>query len=105
MGDNRGEKEAEGVLYINGENYGELLNICIPCVSLDGVCIRDRTAWPRHGAFTAKYRIRYSCSRKRFVKFLMSNGYSRNHAQRIAEVYHKHGYTWRQAFIDFVLVE
>ena len=54
-------------------------------------------------SFTLSFRVRHPRTKKRFVKFLMGQGYSRNAANALAASYHRHGYTWGQAFLDFVL--
>lgn len=98
-----GESKNKSELYILCD--GEYVKFdSIPTVYLDGVCQREDTpVWHPNGVFTAKLKIRFPRSRKRFVKFLMSNGISRNLAQKLAEEYHRRGYSWYQAFLDFAL--
>ena len=40
-------------------------------------------------------------TRKRFVKLLMANGYSRNSAQRMARLTPQAGYTYEEAFRQY----
>ena len=99
MGENA--KETDFYILCNGK---EIKFDGIQTVSKDGVCHRaDIPLWHPNGVFTATMRIRFPRSRKRFVKFLMSNGVSRNQAQRLAEGYHRHGYSWYRAFLDATL--
>lgn len=64
-------------------------------------------AWdrmPAEGNLSWYSTLHYPRTRKRFVKYLMGRkGYSRNMANALAESYHRHGYTWLQAFIDTAL--
>ena len=54
-------------------------------------------------SFTMSFRVRHPRTRKRFAKFLMGHGYSRDAANALAASYHRHGYTWEQAFLDLAL--
>ncbi len=55
------------------------------------------------GTWSARFRLHHPRTRKRFVKYLMGHGYSRNEANEVAESYHRHGYTWGQALLDIAL--
>lgn len=52
--------------------------------------------------FPVTLRMPTTRSRKRFVKRLMARGISRNQANAMAASYHRHGYSWSSAYIDFL---
>lgn len=54
-------------------------------------------------SLTFRCRTRHQRTRKRFVKYLMGHGYSRNEDNNLAALYHRYGYTWEQAFLDLAL--
>lgn len=56
-----------------------------------------------NGIFTASGRIKAPKSRKRFVKFLMANGVSRNTAQEYCKIFQRWGYSWNSAFCETLL--
>ena len=55
--------------------------------------------------FKMTFRIHTPRSRKRFVKLLMASGISRNQANAMAASYHRHGYSWSKAYIDFLWLD
>lgn len=78
----------------------EILNINITFPDMDVTWER----MPTEGKWSCYFALHYPRSRKRFVKYLMGRkGYSRNEANALAESYHRHGYTWEQAFLDLAL--
>lgn len=76
----------------------EILNITFPDMDV---------SWermPTEGKWSCYFALHYPRSRKRFMKYLMGRkGYSRNEANALAESYHRHGYTWEQAFLDLAI--
>ena len=54
--------------------------------------------------FKMTFRIHTPRSRKRFVKLLMASGISRNQANTMAASYHRHGYSWSNAYMDFLFL-
>lgn len=76
----------------------EILNITFP----DMYAAWERM--PTEGKWSCYFALHYPRTRKRFVKYLMGRkGYSRNEANALAESYHRHGYTWEQAFLDLAI--
>lgn len=53
--------------------------------------------------YSGTFKLRLPRSRKRFVKLLMANGYSRNKANKFADHYNRYGYSWGNAFINLTL--
>lgn len=79
-----------------GEIPYEIPEVTIP--------IGTHSEWPYiNTSLTFRCRVRHARTRKRFVKYLMGHGYSRNEANALAESYHRHGYTWEHAFIDLAI--
>lgn len=99
MGSKKSNSEV-GYINMHGNfvRIKEILNITFPDMDV---------AWermPTEGKWSWYFVLHYPRSRKRFVKYLMGRkSYSRNEANALAASYHRHGYTWGQAFLDFVL--
>lgn len=54
-------------------------------------------------ALTITAKLKVPRTRRKFIKYLMSNGKSRNEAKAISAYYHALGASYREAFIMFLL--
>jgi len=66
----------------------------------DDECDTERQMWS--GVFTAELKFRVPRSRKRFKKFLMANGYSRDKAEGICQAVVERGWSYSYAFAQIL---